>query len=392
MVSFLTINVANKVEETNVVDTGLATPMPTSVLSGKKRNHQNTLDNFFQRGNKEINTSPRRKSRVIEDSDSDLPEPLKLFEKFKSVDAGVQVPDDDDLPTSPRRSAKRRCVVVSDSDSDVMDVTPTKANLSMLYDDYPTVPPNADFDDHESVYSQDSSESSESISQDMGRIQFEPRQDVEPEEADEEDEQLEEDDEQSKDEDAQSEEDSAEESDGLISPRTRRRRHLASSPPPEAEPQTPVQNTNDELEEEVRDLTSSARKSQVTRKMRDSETRNRKKSEFQKNLENLRRRKSGAGIESENENENDEEADVELCLYDSSDVGSVASDDFVVEDEEELTLEQRSEIPPEFTSAAYQGPQANFKVVIQAEVYALLHPKYRDLDYTGIRCLDEGLT
>jgi hypothetical protein len=46
-------------------------------------------------------------------------------------------------------------------------------------------------------------------------------------------------------------------------------------------------------------------------------------------------------------------------------------------------LEQMMEIPPEFTSVSYQGPQLNFKVVVQGEVYAVLHPDYDGLDYTG---------
>jgi hypothetical protein len=41
------------------------------------------------------------------------------------------------------------------------------------------------------------------------------------------------------------------------------------------------------------------------------------------------------------------------------------------------------QIPPEFTSVSYQGPQLNFKVVVQGEVYALLHPDYQGLDYTS---------
>ena len=92
-------------------------------------------------------------------------------------------------------------------------------------------------------------------------------------------------------------------------------------------------------------------------------------------------------IESEQEDD-DESQDLgqgEGGLYDSnSDVDSVGSEDFVVNDEMEIPLEQLMEIPPEFTSVSYQGPQLNFKVVVQGEVYALLHPDYHGMDYTSM--------
>jgi len=62
-----------------------------------------------------------------------------------------------------------------------------------------------------------------------------------------------------------------------------------------------------------------------------------------------------------------------------------------VEDEQTLNLEELDEIPPEFTSVSYQGPQHNFKVVVQAEVYAVLHPDYHNLDYS-MYSLDLKLT
>ena len=124
---------------------------------------------------------------------------------------------------------------------------------------------------------------------------------------------------------------------------------------------------------------SSARKSRVSQRTRDVKSRNKRKSQFQKNLDNLRKKKKGIQVESDEENEKGR------ALYDSeSDVNSVASEDFVVEDNQDLTLEELMEIPPEFTSVSYQGPQLNFKVVVQGEVYALLHPDYHTLDYSGI--------
>lgn len=129
---------------------------------------------------------------------------------------------------------------------------------------------------------------------------------------------------------------------------------------------------------EVRDITSSAKKSSVTQRMRDAKSRNKRKSQFQKNLDSLRKKKQGIQSDSEDQNENGK------ALYDStSDIDSVASDDFIVDDDQELTIEEFMEIPPEFTSLSYQGPQLNFKIVVQGEVYAVLHPEYHGLDYTG---------
>jgi hypothetical protein len=120
--------------------------------------------------------------------------------------------------------------------------------------------------------------------------------------------------------------------------------------------------------------------------MRDPQSRNKLKSQFQKSLESLRKKKQGLqNLDSEQDDDDDESQDPRGGgggLYDSnSDVDSVGSEDFVVNDEMEIPLEQLMEIPPEFTSVSYQGPQLNFKVVVQGEVYALLHPDYHGLDY-----------
>jgi hypothetical protein len=173
-------------------------------------------------------------------------------------------------------------------------------------------------------------------------------------------------------------------SDDIIGPRVRRQRHLLSSPLAKHPPRTtsPQVDTDEELSQELRDLTSSARKSFVAQRMRDAKTRNKRKSQFQKNLESLRKKKQGM------ESLSDTESEKGRALYDSaSDIDSVASDDFIVEDDQELTLEQMMEIPPEFTSVSYQGPQLNFKIVVQGEVYAVLHPDYYELDYTGTTLL-----
>lgn len=177
------------------------------------------------------------------------------------------------------------------------------------------------------------------------------------------------------------------ESDEVIGPGVRRRRHLALSPHSNESANTESVDVDSgaELSQEVFDITSSARKSMPTHRMRDAKSRNKRKSEFQKNLENLHKKKRGLQTDSEDSSEKGR------ALYDtSSDIDSVGSDDFVVEDEQELTLDELMEIPPEFTSAAYQGPRSNFKVVIQAEVFALLHPKYYCLDYTGRFMFEEA--
>jgi hypothetical protein len=123
--------------------------------------------------------------------------------------------------------------------------------------------------------------------------------------------------------------------------------------------------------------------------MRDSVSRNKQKSAFQKNLESLLKKKQG--LQEESDEESDQDDDEESgndgkALYDSeSDVDSVETDDFVVDEDKEMTMEEMMEIPPEFTSVSYQGPQLNFKVVVQGEVYALLHPDYHGLDYSSTR-------
>jgi hypothetical protein len=160
-----------------------------------------------------------------------------------------------------------------------------------------------------------------------------------------------------------------------------RQRHTPTPSKPRY--QTPTNNDDDEdLLEEVRELTSSIRKNPLPgRRTRDPTSRNKRKSQFQKNLDSLKKRKQGLSDSSEVEEEEEERG---AALYDSeSDVESVASKDFVVEDEGDVGQELMEEIPPEFTSLAYQGPQLNFKVVVQAEVYALLHPDYTDMDYSG---------
>jgi hypothetical protein len=170
-------------------------------------------------------------------------------------------------------------------------------------------------------------------------------------------------------------------SDDIVGPRFRRQRHIPSSPLAErGDPHTPPPpvESDEELIEEVRELTSSAKKSVVAQRMRDAKSRNKRKSQFQKNLESLRKKKQGV------QSDSDDQMEKGRALYDSSsDLDSVASDDFIVDDEPELTMEQMMEIPPEFTSVSYQGPQLNFKVVVQGEVFAVLHPDYSGLDYTG---------
>jgi hypothetical protein len=177
-------------------------------------------------------------------------------------------------------------------------------------------------------------------------------------------------------------EESGADSDVIIGPRARRRRYLPSSPPNVGRPHTPspaAESSDDELSQELRDIASSARKVVVKNRTRDSQSRNKRKSQFQKNLESLRKRKDAT------DDESDDESVKPKALYDSeSDVDSIGSDDFVVEDDEKLTAEQMMEIPPEFTSVSYQGPQHNFKVVVQAEVFALLHPDYHALDYSSM--------
>ena len=181
----------------------------------------------------------------------------------------------------------------------------------------------------------------------------------------------------------------ADSDDDIVGPSTRRRRLLVSSPPRTPSPRHPSgedPHTDEELSQELRDITSSARKSHVAQRMRSTKSRNKLKSQFQKNLESLRKKKQGLESDSESQDQSESEGDAEdkRGLYDStSDVDSVGSDDFVVDDEEKLTLEEIMQIPPEFTSVSYQGPQLNFKVVVQGEVYALLHPDYQGLDYTS---------
>jgi hypothetical protein len=179
-------------------------------------------------------------------------------------------------------------------------------------------------------------------------------------------------------------------SDEIVGPRIRRQKLLISSPPRTPSPHPPSRHeqlTDEELsQEEVRDITSSARKARVIQRMRSPQSRNKLKSEFQKNLESLRKKKQGLQSDSESHDESQSEDDSQdkRGLYDSaSDVDSVGSDDFVVDEDMELTREELMEIPPEFTSVSYQVPKLNFKVVVQGEVYALLHPDYHGLDYTG---------
>jgi hypothetical protein len=168
--------------------------------------------------------------------------------------------------------------------------------------------------------------------------------------------------------------------DDVVGPRVRRQRHLPSSPIATTHPRTPSPATesDEELREEVRDLTTSAKKSIVSQRIRDVKASNKRKSQFQKNLDSLRKKKQGLPSES------DEESVTGRAIYDSeSDVNSIASEDFIVEDKHELTREEMMEIPPEFTSMAHQGAKLNFKVVVQGEVFALLHPDYQILDYSG---------
>jgi hypothetical protein len=183
--------------------------------------------------------------------------------------------------------------------------------------------------------------------------------------------------------------DDSEEEAIIIRPGARRQRQTPT--PSKSRYKTPSNDDDEEdLLEEVRELTSSIRKNSLPgRRTRDSTSRNKRKSQFQKHLGSLKKRKQGLSDSS------DEEEERGAALYDSeSDVSSVASKDFVVEDEGDVR-DELLEMPPEFTSLAYQGPQLNFKVVVQAEVYALLHPDYADMDYSGppcpVVCVDLGL-
>jgi len=175
----------------------------------------------------------------------------------------------------------------------------------------------------------------------------------------------------------------SEEDEVIVRPGARRQRH---TPTPSKHPryQTPTNNEDDEedLLEEVRELTSSVRRNSLPdRRTRDPTSRNKRKSQFQKHLDSLKKRKKGL---SDSEEEEETARERGAALYDSeSDVESVSSKDFVVEDEGDVR-EALMEMPPEFTSLSYQGPQLNFKVVVQAEVYALLHPEYADMDYSGL--------
>lgn len=183
---------------------------------------------------------------------------------------------------------------------------------------------------------------------------------------------------------SESEDHSETDSDNIVGPSFRRKRLSLSSSNtihPSHKTSTLVnEDAYENLQDELRDITASARKNSVTTRIRDAETRNKKKSQFQKNLETLRKKQSGLQPESE------EEIEHGRALYDSSsDLESVGSDDFIVEDGHELALEELMEIPPEFTSVSYQGEKSNFKIVVQGEVYALLHPNYHALDYDGLQ-------
>jgi hypothetical protein len=188
---------------------------------------------------------------------------------------------------------------------------------------------------------------------------------------------------------SQEDEDSSDASD-VIAPRTRRQRLLptSSSRTPRVARQSSRQtdvDSDEDLSEEVRDITSSARKTSVSDRLRDLQSGNKRKSKFQKELDSLLKRKRGVQEEMEQEEEDDKP------LYDSSsEVESVRSEDFVVDDEDDGDPEALLEIPPEFTSASYQGTQRNFKVVVQAEVYAELHPAYHNLDYGMAICLSNS--
>jgi len=180
--------------------------------------------------------------------------------------------------------------------------------------------------------------------------------------------------------------------DMIIRPGARRQGHRLSTPALCRSPHRYHTRTDDEedLREEARELTSSVRKGNITdRRTRDAGSRNKRKSQFRKHLDSLKKRKRRLDTElsfddEEEEEEEEEEMGKKVALYDSdSDAVSVASKDFVVEDDRTRRLEELLEIPPEFTALSYQGLQLKFKVVVQAEVYALLHPFYQNMDYSG---------
>lgn len=167
----------------------------------------------------------------------------------------------------------------------------------------------------------------------------------------------------------------------IVGPRIRRQRLLLPSSParPTKSTKPPDPLSDEDLSEEVKDITSSTRKTSLSNRIRDPGTRNKRKSRFQKELKSLKKKKQGVQEETEQEEEGTR------GLRDStSEVESVGSEDFVVEDDHEMSLEELTEIPAEFTSMSYQGPKHNFKVVVQAEVYAELHPDYHNLDYSTL--------
>jgi PKD repeat protein len=179
-------------------------------------------------------------------------------------------------------------------------------------------------------------------------------------------------------------------SDEIITPRARRLRHLSIQSPTEMPFNSVPDSKSDQeyegilgasgkLEEEYRDLTSSARKTVIDHRMRDDKSRNKIRSRYQKNLEMLRG-KSTRSLQTESE----EDTENNVGLYDTaSDIESVPSDDFVVEDEDPIAVEEMEQIPPEFTTASTGSFRLNFKIMVQAEVYAVLHPDFKELDYSG---------
>jgi hypothetical protein len=328
---------------------------PTILASNRKRKHQSRIDELFLPG---TSTNPKKSRRLVVESESGSEDLDNI--RFQPE----QAPDPSDVEelsdVNFRSNKSRRLVVDSESDSDVgeairtqngMALSPKKAKRYLNAD---VLNYAVEFEEIESV-----SDSNDDLSDDMDKIHFQTEIQSDPPEVDEV---------------------SDADTDDVVSPRVRRQRHLPPSSPPIETPQTPQDlDSDDELREEVRDITSSAKKTYASQRIRDAKSRNKKKSEFQRHLESLRKKKSGVETDSA-----DESVQERRPIYESSDADSVGSNDFVVDDEDGLTQEQMMEIPPEFTSLSYQGPQANFKVVIQAEVYALLHPQYQGMDYTGI--------
>lgn len=353
---------------------------PNPIRSGMKRNRQSKIDDHFLLTSS--SSRIRRRSTMIEsDSESDTLDQIQLEPEA----SGPQTPepasdnDSDDLVSPgirrrrhlppPPKEMNPHTEIESDDDSDTLNKMQIEADTASDNDSDDILSPGIRRRHHlppsrKEKNTQTLRESEgESDMLDQNEFDRDPSEPRTPEPA------------------------SGNDSDDVVSPRVRRRRHLPPSPGEQNSPTASEDVPEEEVsEDEVRDIASSVRKSSVSSRMRDPISRNKRKSAFQKNLENLLKKKQGLqeSDEDSDEDEDEEEGEDGKGLYDSeSDVDSVKTDDFVVDEDKKMSLEELMEIPPEFTSASYQGPQLNFKVAVQGEVYALLHPDYHNLDYSS---------